>query len=273
MNLLLKKSMEDLMSLSMQRLQASPINEVGRGGVVRLILSIINENIEGFYEALEVNHARALLSTAEGSDIDVIGYMLSCKRNNGEADNDYKLRISEQVLSMAAANETAIRLAILSVPEVQDLVMKKFTMGTGSFSAFIVTSNAIPDPSILEKVRSNVEAVVGYGIKFDVSGSGLVYVEAKAKLMFKADTDLATQQTCKAKAQQALKDYFNSRSIGESIIIDEITQRIMEVNDVILKYQLYELKINSKNVLNKDQDCKWNERFVESAKPNSILVS
>lgn len=273
MQLLMKKSMEDLMAISMERLAKTPINEVSKGGVARLFLAVINENTAGFYEALEVNHLRAFLSTADDEGLDAIGYTLSCPRNSGEDTEAYRFRISQQCLSLASSNETAVRLAVLSVPDVQDVVMKRYTMGTGSFSIFVVTATAITPPETIKAIEAAVDKAVGYGIKFNVSAAGYVPVEIKVKLMFSSSTDLATQQAAKTQVTTALRDYLNSRSIGEPLIINEITQRIMDVSEDIINYQLYELYVNGKRVLNKDQNCKWNERFCESPKPNAIVVS
>lgn len=272
MELLLKKSMEDLMSLSLTRLSQTSLNEISKGGVVRLLLAVINENINGFYTALQTNHAQAFLSTATDEFLDAIGYMLACTRKTGETDIDYRDRISKQILSFAAANETSIRLAAMSVEGVKDVVMKPYTMGTGSFNMFILAENPNDTDTLLDSVKLQVDDVVGYGIKFNVETAIYVPVELKIKLIFN-NTDTSNQQVIKPKVATVLKNYLNSRSLAEPIIINEITQRVMEVDSSILNYQLYEFKINSKRMMNKDQYCRWNEMFVESPKPDAIVIS
>ena len=273
MELLMKKTIEDLMAISLERLNQTQLNEISRGGIARLFLSVINDNIAGFYDTLQTNHMQAFLSTATGAGIDEIGFLLACNRNSGEGDEEYRARISQQVLSAASANETAIKLAALSVADVQDVTMKKYTLGTGSFSIFVVTKEALTSEATINSIREAVDKAVGYGIKYDVAAAGFVMVEMKIKLMFTASTDVVSQAAYKSKAVTAMKEYLNSRALGETLIINEITQRIMDVSEDIVNYQLHELKIDGKRVLNKDQNCKWNERFIESSIPNAIIVT
>lgn len=273
MLLLYNKSQEDLNVIAMERLKQSKINFIGPGGVARLLLNIINENIEGFYKALQVNHTQAFLSTAKGEFLEAIGYMLSCTKLPSEDDDTYRERISQQVLSAAAANMTSIRLAALSVEGVQSVVLKPFTYGTGSFDVFIIAANIDIAESLIIKAKSAIDETVGYGIKFNVSGPKLVPVDIQVKLMFRSSTDDATKQLTKTKVKEALKAYINSRSIGEPLIINEITQRVMEVDDEILNYQLVSLKVKNKRVMTVDQNCRWNERFIESSNPDAITVT
>jgi len=275
MELLMNKSMEDLMAISMERLARSPINEVSRGGIARLFLAVINENLAGFYETLKVNHLQAFLSTATGESLDAIGMMVNCTRRVDilESDSDYRLRISKQNLVAEAANETAIRLAAMSIEDVQDVVLRPYALGTGSFSLFLVTENPQTPTETIEAVRSVVAKTAAYGIRFEVAAAGFVPVMMQVKLLFSVNSALGDQQSAKAQVATALRNYLNTRGIGESLVVNEITQRIMEVSDNIVNYQMSSMRVKGKLVMGKDQTCRWNERFCESSTPNAIQVS
>ena len=164
------------------------------GAICRLFLSVINNRVSAAYRALTVNHIRAFLSTSDSDALDMIGSLLNCKRN-GDTDDDYKYRISKQCLILASSNETAIRLAALSVDGVADVKLKPHGMGAGTFVVLIVVDNSIDNPSsVLEKVSKQIATTVGYGIKFRVDTPTLTRVKLGFKLYIKDSiTDFDTQ--------------------------------------------------------------------------------
>ena len=266
------KTLDQLMTQSMKRLNGTPITEIGPGGVARLLLAVMNENVAEFYETFGLNHAQAYISQATGNNIDLVGYALNCPRVTGEEDDAYKYRVCNQVLSIAAANETAIRLAALSVEGVKDVILKPYTFGTGSFSIFVVTDNPYTDQSVIDAVETKVDSVKGYGIRFAVFIPNTIAVELKAMLIFNKGTDDATKKLVAAQVKQVIRDYVNSRMPGESIVINVLNELIIQASTTIYDYQITSFAINGRPVLPANQDSKWNERFIESSKPSAIDV-
>jgi hypothetical protein len=92
------------------------------GSVARLLLEAVNRELDAAYASLEVNMLQSFVSTANGQYLDYLGQLVGCPRLLSESDSAYRYRITRQSLSMAKANQTAVRLACLTVDGVKDLV-------------------------------------------------------------------------------------------------------------------------------------------------------
>jgi len=246
--------------------------ETSRGSIARLFGQVIGEEVGTLYSTLQLNHLMAFLSTAEKEALDAIGFLLNCKRNDDE-DAIYKDRISKQTQNLATSNKIAIELAGLSVAGVQDILMNPFTKGTGSFSVFIITSPGYDQNTVLEAVKFAISETVAYGILFEVETPDLIEIELTVKLMFNTIASEADKITAFTNAQKSLKKYIASRAIGEALIINEITEQVMSSHNNVLNYALISIKANGREMLKVDQIPRWNQRFIESSKPEAIKVS
>lgn len=272
MILLFDKTFEDLSKKAEAGLVKTGFS-IAPGSIAKLLLNIINENLAEFYETLKTNHLQSFVSTATGQFLEAIGRLVNCDRITNETDDDYRFRITKQILTTATANETAIRMAALSVDGVQDIVLKNYSYGAGSFSVLVITDKPKTSELILMAVRSAVEKVAGYGIKFEVGNPEINTIKIKIKLLTKDYLSDGEKQNIKSYVKSNLKKYFTSRHIGEGIIINEITQRVMEVNDDIIDYTCEEFRINNKMAMFINQDCRWNERYMMSSEPDAIIIN
>lgn len=267
-----KRSLDELMEISLSRLAATPIKETGPGGIARLLLAIINANIAEFYDVLETNMVNAFVSTASGEYLDRLGELVNCKRLPGETDDNYRYRITRQVTAAEAANETAIRLAALSVPGVKDVLLRPYTYGPGSGSLYVVTDETNVE-IVKKKVQEAVDKVKAWGSKIVVEIPALIPVEMKVKLIFDDRINEADKELVRQTAEVKLKDYINSRSIGEPLIINEIRELIMSSSQYIYDIEVLYFAVNDRPVLLVNQYPAWNERFVESSKRDAVSVS
>ena len=265
------KTFDELQEESLKELTAIGFNN-SPGTIARLFLSIINKNISTLYKVLTVNHLRAFLSTSDGAALDAIGLLFQCKRKNNETDNDYRYRISQQCLILATSNETAVRLAALTTDGVYDVKLKKYAMGTGTFTVIVILENNVDKTVVLQNITNNINDTVGYGIRFKVVTPTLTYVKFKYKLYLKDNVSDADAQTIRYDVQTALADYINKLDVGEDIIIDKLTQVIMNVSDNIISIQCLEYWINNQKALYVNQSCRWFERFALSAEINNIVI-
>lgn len=265
------KTFDELQEESLKELTAIGFSD-SPGTIARLFLSIINKNIANLYKTLTVNHLRAFLSTSDGAALNAIGLLLQCKRKNNESDNDYRYRISQQCLVLAESNETAIRLAALTVDGVYDVKLKPYAMGTGTFTVIVILDNGYNTELVLNAVNNNINKTVGYGIRFKVVTPTLTYVKLKYKLYLKDNVSDANAQTIRYDVQTALADYINKLQVGEDIVIDKLTQVIMNVSNDIISIQNLEYWINNSKALYVNQSCRWFERFALSTEIDNIVI-
>ena len=80
------------------------------------------------------------------------------------------------------------------------------------------------------------------------------------------------KQESRYKVQEELSNYFNNLFIGEDIILDKITQIIMNVSPEIIQEANIELKINGQKALYVNQSCRWFERFILAKEDDAIII-
>lgn len=270
--ILLKKTMEDIMQETLIELKEIGIKDEDAGGVARLLLSLINKRIAGFYDVLDINIAQAFVSQAKDQFLDHIGVLLDCERRYNEDDDNYRYRISKQTQIIANANKIAIRLAALSVEGVTEVKLKRWTHGAGSYSVYVISDNPVTEDEILAKVLKKINETEAFGIRGEVFRPNIIPAEMKIRLVFdKGVSDIDRDLTI-SKALDVSKKYINGLNVEEIIDINELKKRINELHEQINEIIIFHFKINNRVVLPVNQECAWNERFIESDKPNAIQV-
>jgi len=266
------KSLDDLMTTSLARLRETPITESGPGGIARLFLAIINEQLAEVHEALNASILSLMVSRATGESLDAIGLMVDCTRNDNENDDNYRYRITKQVHAAATANPTAIRLAALSVEGVKDIVVKRFVRGTGSFGVYIITDAPVPSEETLEAVREAVSVVAAEGIRVEVFRPILLPVELMIKVFIDKRANDSERRAILTNSTRELRNYINSRSVGVSIDTTEVKNLLHEIHKYVLGYEVLVFSVQDSPRFWTHQHANWNERFIEASKPNAILL-
>ncbi|URZ18537.1 baseplate J/gp47 family protein [Clostridium felsineum] len=270
MILLFDKSFEDLTKEADENLRNLGFSN-SPGTVAKLLIDVVNKNIADFYDCLRLNHVNNFLSTASDEFLDSIGLLLNCTRQEKEADDDYRDRISKQILNTASANETAIRLTLLSIDGIDDVILKNCCYGMGSFSVVIITDASREDKNVLEEARFKLQETAAYGIKFDVSTPILKEISLKIKLIMK-DTEGSYVKNIKEAVKENLNTYLRTRRVGENLRIKEIINKIMTSSEDILECKCEEFKINDNKEQLKDKKCQWNELFVVASNSDAISI-
>lgn len=243
------------------------------GSIAKLFADIINKNISEYYATLTVNHMQSFVTTASGDFLDAIGILLDCDRIDGESDSDYRKRITHQCLSLAKANYTAIRLAVLSVPGVEDVAIRRYAHGPGSFSVVPIINTSFNIDNVIESVRYAIDDVCSYGEKITIKVPDKKYIKITVNLAFSATSTDVNRQSISVSVREEILKYISSLKLGETLIINELTQRIMQTHDDIVNYSCTNFKINNQNCLYINQSSRWDEKFAISPDANSIIVA
>lgn len=241
------------------------------GSIAKLFADIINKNISGFYERLSLTHVQAFLTTSTGIYLDHIGKIVNCKRLEGELDDDYRKRISHQSLSLSKANEVAIRLAVLSIDNVEDVRIKRYSNGPGSMTIVPICKDVI-NTSTMEAVRDVANSECSCGEKVIVKKPDLKYVKLDVTLVMASTVDDTTKQEIIINVRDRIDEYIGSIPIGQTFMINKLTEVIMSTDDKIINYSCSSFKINNEPCLLINQGCRWDEKFVVSTDKGSILV-
>lgn len=150
-----------------------------------------------------------------------------------ETDNNYRFRISNQVLAAEAANETAVRLSLLVIPGVSNVVHRPFARGIGTFDYLIqtVVPNT-PDP-IISSCQSAINLVQAEGVDGRAVKPRLTGMSFQISVTWRNDATDTDRTQIKLAIGKAVQDYINNLAIGEDFIRNELVQRVMDVDNKI----------------------------------------
>jgi uncharacterized phage protein gp47/JayE len=150
-----------------------------------------------------------------------------------ESDTNYRFRISNQSLSAEAANQTALRLALLVIPGVSDLVAIPYSRGIGTFDYLIQTIIPnTPDP-VIQACQSAINFVQGHGIDGRAVRPRLTGMTFTLSVTWRNDASASDREAIKRNIVTAIQDYVNNLKIGEEFIYNELIQRILDVDTKI----------------------------------------
>lgn len=155
------------------------------------------------------------------------------KGEDGETDTNYRFRISQQTTAAEAANQTAIRLAILTTAGVADVVMIPFFQGIGTFDVLLKSITPVLPDGLVSAVDESISKVVAHGISYRVRGpveigfSVIGTLTLRKKLSSQEETGIINAVTTN------ISDYVNSLDIAEDLIINEMVERVMSTSPEI----------------------------------------
>jgi len=238
------------------------------GTMARAILSAVNDHVDRAYKTIDQNLAMAFVSQAQGPFLDMIGEVLDCHRLDNETQENYRYRITKQVYKAAGGNEQAIRLELLQIPGVNNVKINRYTSGTGTFTVFASIQSGFNVDAVIAEMQRKIDAKQSLGIKGIVRRPTNIPVDLIVKLDFKDGVSLSTRQVIQNRVRAELINYIESRDMGQSIVINQIRQTVMNTAEEINDMRIIGFSVNSIPVLLVNQPCYWDEKFV----PNSIEI-
>lgn len=156
--------------------------------------------------------------------------------NNGsniETDNNYRFRISNQVLASEAANETAVRLSLLVIPGVSNVILRPFARGIGTFDYIIQTVVPNTPDSVIAACQQAISRAQAEGIDGKALAPRLIGMSFQISLTWRNDASASDRTQIKTNIVSAIQDYINNLAVGEEFIRNELIQRILDVDNKI----------------------------------------
>lgn len=151
-----------------------------------------------------------------------------------ETDTNYRFRLANQVLASERANETAIRLALLSVPGVSNIIMQPFARGIGSFDILIQAVVPNTPAPVITACQEAIERVQAHGISSRAASPRLTGLTFQISITWRADVTQEDRNSIRASIQKNVSDYVNNLAIGQQFIVNETIERVMATDARIL---------------------------------------
>lgn len=150
-----------------------------------------------------------------------------------ESDENYRYRLANFYTANARANETALRLAALSVPGVSDVILEKYKYGIGNTNIIVISQDPITNNGLLAAVEQNVVSVNASSEDITVSAPKYEGITLRCKILFKEDLeDASSKDQIIESIKRNIITYINSLTIGESLNFNEIKNIIINSDSV-----------------------------------------
>lgn len=258
---MIQKTRQEVLTDILNRLQLNTdINDVEPGQVARTFSDVLSEEFYDFYTALDAFSIQPFVSTATGRYLDLIGTLTQCTREDDESDDNYRARMIQQIYVIAGANQTSIRLQLLALDGISDVSMQQYSHGAGSFTAYIVADSQ--DNDLLDEAQSVIDNAKAYGIYGEAKYPDLIPLELGVRLIFSSDAGDAEKVTIRQTVISSVRSYFNTLQMGNTMILNEIINAIMNSSKKINDLEIYQLYVNGENRFIGNVIPKWNERLI-----------
>lgn len=150
-----------------------------------------------------------------------------------ESDSNFRYRIINSSLSAERANETAIRLAALSVAGVGDVKIKPYARGVGSYDMLVVPVEGIATDKMISDVQNAINLVQAVGVTGTAIKPTIVPVELEVRLIFTTGTNDVDREDIRGRVVTAIEKYIVNIPLGGAFILNELRQQIMDVSTKI----------------------------------------
>jgi uncharacterized phage protein gp47/JayE len=243
------------------------------GGRAISILSIVNKLLRQLYAALDFNIGMSRVDTATGGFLDAIGMLMNCRRMPGESDDNYRYRITNQVYVMQGANETAILMAARSVPGVLDVIPRKYTFGTGSYSLHVIGENRQATEDLIPKVQEAIDEVSAFGVKGVALAPKPLDLEVWLSVAFSSDVSSGLRSSIALDIAGSLRRHINVMSMGQELILSTIIQMVRNIGgEHVRDIYIMRMQINGKPVFISNYTPHWDEKFYVSSIDNIHIL-
>lgn len=178
-----------------------------------------------------------------------------------EADANFRYRIINASLSAEKANETAIRLAALSVTGVSDVKIRPYARGIGSYDMIVIPVEGLATDKMLSDVQAAISSVQALGITGTAIKPGIVPVEIEVRIVFVDNTSDTDKETIRGKIKTAIEKYIVNIPIGGTFILNELRQQIMDVSTKISDHVINCYYFRQEPTFMGNVEIYWDEMF------------
>jgi len=155
-----------------------------------------------------------------------------------ETDDDYCFRLNLKIKSAAGAKEAALRFALLQIPGIQDLV---FERQAGAFIVYVYGISPNVSPGLLQNVQNAINDKAAYPLTGLAVAPDLVGISLATTVEFKTGTSVEEKNLALEAAAAAAENYINNLAVGETLVVNEIADRIRNADPKILDLGVNEI--------------------------------
>lgn len=194
-------------------------------------------------------------------DVAVVNTEAIASAQDTESDANYRYRISRALAQASGATEDAIRLAAFSFPGVASVTLRPFSDGVGTIEVLCVpVGNRFPADT-LRGIEAAVKRAAPAGTRVRVKAPEELPVQLTIQLEFRREVRAADRSRVREQARQAILLYLGEIRVGGQFVLNELTQRVMDVSDEILDHKVLLFRFRKENLVLRNVQAEADEMF------------
>lgn len=150
-----------------------------------------------------------------------------------ESDDNFRYRIQKEKISSEAANETAIRLALLVIPGVANVVRIPYARGIGTCDWLISSSSVIVSQELITLCQEAIGLKQAVGMSNIAKSPVLIGTEFSFSITYKGRLEDRQKESIKNTIRTSISNYVNNLEIGQSLVLDQIVRIVLNSSDLI----------------------------------------
>lgn len=180
-----------------------------------------------------------------------------------ETDENYRVRISREILRKEGANLTAVREALLEVPGVRDVLITNMARGTGTLDALIYGYDREVPSAVIDVCQRVLEETVAAGISAVARAPITKSVDVTVKLTLKSS---AIFSQVRSMVSAAIRGYIDNLPIEDgtgngTLVFAELAARVQEASEDIVDSSV-SMSVDNIPALKSNQTSSTGERFI-----------
>lgn len=161
-----------------------------------------------------------------------------------ESDESFRFRLRNSHLTLQQANATALRLAVMTIPDVSDVRVREFPGGVGTYEILIVPTTSTVTFETLRRARILIDSVRAAGVRVEVREPDYIPLEIHVKLSYNRGVSDAAQARIAQNVRVNVIDYIDDIPMGGVLVINELRQRVMQTDEGIMDMQITCLNVD-----------------------------
>jgi uncharacterized phage protein gp47/JayE len=154
-----------------------------------------------------------------------------------ETDEQLRSRLADAMFTRVSGNRASLAEAVNIVPGVSEIRMVSHKNGPGTVEITIIPVSNNINERVLTIARANLDEVRAAGTFVDIRGPRFVPVEITILLRYQTTVGEGEKPGLRQQAQQAILEYLSSLRLGQTFIVKEMIQRVLDVSDGILDFE------------------------------------
>lgn len=148
-----------------------------------------------------------------------------------EDDENLRYRLSLKLESQGGGREAELRFELLNLAGIQDAV---FERQAGSYLVYVYGTSPTTPPTLLQAVQEILNSKTAYPMTGLAVAPDLVGVSCSTTVRLSKTVTSADRSGVLNAAAQAAQNYIDNLRVGETMVINEIADRIRDASPVIL---------------------------------------